>query len=129
MDKHPRAVVGHIIAFVALTERHRLIVVVGIPVVFVGLFELTANLGALILLLAAGLATFLYTRPTAQKTLAASAYGTGALMLSLFLLELYWTGAQGSTEPVIRTATRVLWRAATGTLLIGLGLWLRHSEF
>lgn len=103
--------------------------VVGVPVVFVALFELTANFGVLILFLAAGLATFLYTRRTARKTIAASAYGTGVLMCGLFLLVLYWNGAQGSTEPLIGAVTRVLWWAVTGALLIGLGLWLRQVEF
>lgn len=80
MDKRPGTVAGHVVEFVARTERRRLVVVVGIPAVFVVLFELTANLGILILLLAAGLATFLYTRPTVQKTMAASAYATGTAM-------------------------------------------------
>lgn len=92
------------------------------------LFELIANFGVLVLLLAVGLATVLYTRTTAQRTIAASAYGVGVLMISLFLLELYWNGTQGSTEPLIGTATRVLWRAVTGTVLIGLGLWLRQVD-
>ena len=129
MYKRSRTVVGDIVEFVALTERRRLIVVVGIPVLFVVLFELTANFGVLTLLLAAGLATFLYTRTTAQKTIAASAYGAGILMWSLFILELYWNGAKGSTEPLIGTATRVLWVVVTGAVLIGLGLWLRQIEF
>ena len=68
--------------------------VVGVPVLFVTLFELTANLGALLLLLVAGLATFLYTRKTAQMTMAASAYGAGVLMVSLVILELHLSGAQ-----------------------------------
>lgn len=129
MYMHPRTVVGHVVEFVALTERRRLLVVVGIPVLFVALFELTANYGALVLFLAAGLVAFLYTRTTAQKTIAASAYGAGLLMFSLFLLELYWNGATGSTEPLIGTATRTLWLAVTGTLSTGFGLWLRQIEF
>ncbi|WP_254821567.1 hypothetical protein [Haloglomus halophilum] len=128
MNKHPRTVVGHIVEFVSLTERRRLLVVVGIPVLFVALFELTANFGVLVLLLAAGFATFLYTRTTARKTLAASVYGAGVLMCGLFVLELYLNGAQGSTEPLIGTATRVIWWAVAGTLLIGLGLWVRQVE-
>lgn len=128
MRDRPRTVVGHVVEFVSLTERRRLIVVVGVPVSFVVLFELVANFGVLVLLLAAGLATFLYTRTTAKKTLAASAYATGLLLLGLFTLELYLNWAQGSTEPLIGTATRVLWRAVTGSVLIGFGLWLRHRE-
>lgn len=128
MNKHLRTVVSHIVEFVAVTERRRLLVVVGIPVLFVVLFEFVANFGVLVLVLAVGLATVLYTRSTVQKTIAASVYGCGVLMLSLFLLELYSTGAQGSTEPLKGTATRVLWRAVTGTVLIGLGLWIRQAD-
>ncbi|WP_299232986.1 hypothetical protein [Natronomonas sp.] len=77
MSKRPRPVVGHVVAFVSGTERRRLAVVVGIPVTFAVLFELLANYGVLVLVLAAGLATFLYTRPTGQETVAAGAYGVG----------------------------------------------------
>jgi hypothetical protein len=49
-------------------------------------------------------------------------------MVGLFLLELYWNGAYGSTEPLIGTAARVLWQAVTGSVLVGLGLWLRQIE-
>lgn len=129
MYRRPLTAVNHIVEFISVTERRRLIVVVGIPVLFVALFELTANYGVLILLLAVGLAAFLYTRPTAQKTIAASAYGTGMAMVGLFILELYWNGTRGSTEPLIGTATRVLWVSVTGTVMIGLGLWLRQIEF
>jgi len=128
MYGRPRTVAGRVVAFVAVAERRRLLVVVGTPILFVVLFELTANFGALVLLLAAGLAAFLYTRTTAQRTMAAGAYGAGVLLIGLFLLELYLNGAQGSTEPVLDTATRVLWRAVTGTVLIGVGLWLRRIE-
>lgn len=129
MTKHPGSIVGDLIDIVALSERRRLIVVVGIPVFFVALLELTANYGVLILLLAAGLATFLYTRSTTQTTIAASAYGVGVLLSSLFLLEMYSNGATGSTEPLRSTAIRSLWLAVTGGVLIGVGLWLRQKEY
>lgn len=103
-------------------------VVVGVPVAFAALFELVADYGALPLLLAAGLAAVIYTRPTARKTVAAAVYGVGALLVGLFLLELYLNGAQGSTEPLAGTATRVLWRAIAGTALIALGLGIRRAE-
>jgi hypothetical protein len=128
MDKRLRTVVGPIVKFVARTERRRRLVVVGIPLVFVVLLDLLANYGVLVLGLAGGLATVLYTRSTAQKTIAAGVYGVGVLMVGLFLLELYWNGAYGSTEPLIGTAARVLWQAVTGSVLVGLGLWLRQIE-
>lgn len=128
MNERSRTAVGRTVEFVASTERRRLLVVVGIPLLFAVLFEAVANYGVLPTLLAAGLAAVLYTRPTAQKTLAAGACGVGALMIGLFLLELYLNGAHGSTEPLIGAATRVLWRAVTGIVLLGLGLWLRRVD-
>jgi len=128
MKSRVATAVGDLVSFVALSERRRLLVVVGIPVLFVALFELTANRGALVVLLAVGLATYLYTRPTPQETVAASAYATGALIVTLFLLELYWGRAGGSTESMVGTATRFLWRLIAGTSLLGLGLWLRRME-
>lgn len=128
MKDHPGRLVGSIVAFVAVTERRRLLVVIGIPIVFLLSVDIIANYGVAIILLAAGLATVLYTRSTAQTTLAASLYGPGVLLLSLFLLELYWNGARGSTEPLLGTATRVLWELVTGTVLVGLGLWVRQLD-
>jgi hypothetical protein len=128
MNRRLRTVVGKIIEFVAFSERRRLLVVVGVPALFVVLLDFVANYGVLILLLAAGLATVLYTRSAAQQTIAASVYGVGVLLISLFLLELYWNGALGSTEPLQGTATRLLWRVVTGTVLVGLGLWLRQTD-
>lgn len=129
MQKLPGTVVGGVFEFVSLSERRRLIVIVVVSVLFVALFELIANLGVLIVFLAAGLAAFLYTRATAQETLAAGAYGSGSLMISLFLLELYWNWSQGSTASLVDVATEGRWRAVTGTVLVGLGLWLRQREF
>jgi hypothetical protein len=128
MNERPRTVVAGMVEFVAFTERRRLLVVVGVPTSFVVLFEFVANYGVLVLALAAGLAAVLYTRSTAQRTIAAGVYGVGVLLIGLFLLELYWNGTRGSTEPLLDTATRVLWRAVTGSLLVGLGLWLRQID-
>lgn len=128
MNTCPRTVVGQLVEFVAVTERRRLLVVVGVPLGFVLLLDFVANYGVGILLLGAGLATVLYTRSTAQTTVAASVYGVGILLFSLFLVELYWTGAQGSTEPLLATAIRELWQAVTGAVLVGVGLWLRHID-
>ena len=101
MNGRPRTALGRLVEFVAVTEGRRLLVVVGVPLLFVVLFELVADYGVLVLLLAACLAAVLYTRPTDQATIAASAYGVRLLLVGLFLLELYWTGAQGSTEPLV----------------------------
>jgi hypothetical protein len=128
MDEGLRTVAGNIIEFVALTEFRRLIVVIGTPVVFVALLYEQHILGTVVFFLAAGLATFLYTRTTTQKTMAASAYATGVLMIGLLLLELYWNWAQGGTASQATIATENLWQPVTGTLLIGLGLWLRQIE-
>lgn len=128
MDGRPRTVAGDVIEFVAVTERRRLGVVVGIPAGFVALFWESNVIGTTVLLFAAGLAVFLYTRPTARKTVAASAYGPGVLMTSLLLLELYWNWAGGSTASLVGIATEGVWRAVGGTVLVVLGLWLRQFE-
>lgn len=128
MNTNLRTLAGHVVEFVSATEGRRLAVVIGVPVGFVALLELTANFGVLVLLLAVGLGLFLYTRPTAQATLAAGAYGVGLLLLALFLLELYWNGARGSTEPLVGTVQRVRWLAVAGVSSSGLGLWLRQLE-
>jgi hypothetical protein len=128
MNKQPRTVVSNIVDFVALTERRRLLVVLGVPIVFVVLLDLVANYGVLIPFLGVGMAIVLYTRSTAQQTIAASAWGIGVLLAILFVLDLYLNVATGSTEPLIDTARRVLWRALTGVALVGLGLWLRQAD-
>jgi hypothetical protein len=128
MDKCPRTVVDRVVSLVAVSEHRRLLVVVGVPVSFVVLSELVANNGALALLLAVGLAAVLYTRSTATETIVASALGVGVLLIGLFLLELYWNGVRGSTEPLLGTATRVLWQAVAGIVLLGFGLWLRAVD-
>ncbi|RNJ26390.1 hypothetical protein [Halosegnis longus] len=129
MNTQLRTVLGQIIAFVAATERRRLLVVVTVPLVFTIWLDVVANYGVLILFLAVGLAAGLYTRPTAQKTVAAGVYGVGVLLISLFLLTLYWTFARGSTESLLSTVTRMLWQALLGTVFVGLGLWIRQTEF
>ena len=128
MDKRPRTVAGNIVEFVAVTELRRLFVVVGIPVIFVALLYEQNILGTVVFLLAAGLATFLYTRTTTQKTVAASVYATGVLLIGLVLLELYWNWAQAGTASQVAIITENLWQPVTGTVMIGLGLWLRQIE-
>jgi hypothetical protein len=102
-------------------------VVVGVPVTFAALFEFAADYGLLPLLLAAGLATLLYTRPTVRKTVAAAVYGVGGLLVWRFLLELSLNATQGRTEPLAGAATRVLWRAIARTALVALGLRIRRG--
>jgi cell division protein FtsW (lipid II flippase) len=128
MNERPRPVVGHIIEFIGVSEYRRLLVVVGIPVISAVLLWQRNSLGTAAVLLAVVLAVFLYTRSTARQTIAASTYATGVLLITLFLLALYWTWSQGSTEPLGDVVSRYRWRAVTGALLIGLGLWLRQIE-
>jgi hypothetical protein len=75
MDARPRTAARRCFEFVAHSERRRIGLVVGIPALFVVLFEAIANFGVLLLFLATGFGVFLYTRGTAQETVAASAYG------------------------------------------------------
>jgi|AntDeeMetagen134_2_1112570.scaffolds.fasta_scaffold09602_2 protein-S-isoprenylcysteine O-methyltransferase Ste14 len=129
MDRSARTIFGHIIEYVGLTEYRRLVIVLGIPVLFAVLLWEQNVIGTVVVFLGLGLATVLYTRPTAQKTIAASAYATGVLMIGLLLLELYWNWAQAGTASQAAIATEGLWQVVAGTLLIGFGLWLRQIEF
>lgn len=128
MDERPRSVVGQGIAFVGRTESRRLAVVFGTPVVFAVLTWEQNVIGTTVVLLAVGLAAVLYTRPTAQKTVAASAYATGVLLIGLVLLELYWNWAQAGNRTYMAIVLENLWQPVTGAVLIGLGLWLRRLE-
>lgn len=119
---------GSVVEAVAVSERRRLLVVFGVPLSFWLVVELAANLGFPPLVLAAGLAAYLYTRGTVQATLAASSAGTGLLLVSLFLLQVYWLDTGGSTEPLAGAITRLSGWVLTGTLLVALGVWLSDVE-
>lgn len=126
MNKRPLPVVGHIIEFIGLSEYRRLLVVVGIPVLFAVLVWQGNRLGLAAIFFAVCLAAFLYTRPTAQETIAASAYATGVVLIGLVLLGIYWNWSTASTAAWVDNTVR--YRVVTGVLLIGLGLWLRQIE-
>ncbi|ELZ27289.1 hypothetical protein C474_18124 [Halogeometricum pallidum JCM 14848] len=124
MSSQPRTAANPLVGFVAASERRRVLVALGVPLLFLLAVELAANLGVLPLVLAAGLAAYLYARPTARATLAAGAAGTGLLLLSLFLLQVYSTVAGGSTEPLAGTVARLSGWVLLGTALLALGAWL-----
>lgn len=104
-----------------------MLVALGVPFLFWLAVELAADLGFLPLVLAVGLAAYLYTRRTALETLAAGAAGAGVLTISLALLRLYWVGARGSTEPLADAATRLSGWFLAGALLIAVGYWLYRA--
>lgn len=124
MNRRLRTAVGPIVESVGGSERRRVLVSLGVPLSFGLVVELAADVGFLPLVLAVGLAAYLYTRTTAQETLAASSVGTGLLVVSLFLLQIYWVGARGSTEPLTGAITRLVGWFLTGIVLITLGSWL-----
>lgn len=115
---------GPIVESVGDSERRRVLVSICVPLSFWLVVELTANLGYLPLVLAVGLAAYLHTRTTAQETLAASSVGTGLVVVSLFLLQIYWVAARGSTEPLAGAITRLVGWLLVGIVLIALGSWL-----
>lgn len=123
MSSQPRTGAGSLVDSVAVSERRRVLVALGVPLVFCLAVELAANLGVLPLVLAAGLAAYLYTRPTARTTLAAGAAGTGLLLISLFLLQIYSTVAGGSTESLAGTVARLSGWVLLGIVLLALGAW------
>ncbi|WP_205254100.1 MULTISPECIES: hypothetical protein [Halostella] len=81
-----RSAAASVVEAVGGNERRRIIASLAVPLLFWLAVERAANLGALPLVAAAGLAAFLYTRTTARATLAAAAYGTGLLLVGVFLL-------------------------------------------
>lgn len=124
MSSQPRTGAGSLVDSVAVSERRRVLVALGVPLVFCLAVELAANLGVLPLVLAAGLAAYLYTRPTARATLAAGAAGTGLLLISLFLLQSYSTVAGGSTESLAGAVARLFGWVLLGIALLALGAWV-----
>lgn len=128
MSSRLRTAVGPLVESVGVSERRRLVVALGVPLSFWLAVETAANLGVLPLVLAGGLAAYLYTRRTARATLAAGAAGTGLLLISLFLLQLYQISAGGSTEPLAGAAARLLGWVLLGTLLLAFGAWLSDAD-
>lgn len=123
-----RSAVGRLVDFVRVSERRRATVAVGIPLLFWLVVELAANLGFLPLVAAAGLSAYLYTRRTAQETLAASAYGTGLLDTGFYLLQAYRGVAWGSTASLADTVAGLFGWLLTGTILIVLGVWIHGAD-
>jgi hypothetical protein len=80
-----RIAVDSVVESIDGSERRRVAVAAGVPVLFVLVVELGANLGVLPLVVAGALAVYLYTRETGQALLAASAYGTGLLLVGVFV--------------------------------------------
>ncbi|QLG29430.1 hypothetical protein HUG10_05660 [Halorarum halophilum] len=123
-----RAAAGRVVDSVRVSERRRVAVVVGVPFLFWLVVELAANLGILPLVAAAVLGAFLYTRGTAQDTLAAGAYGTGLLAVGVAAVQLYQSVAGGSTEALADTVARLAGWPLTGVVLIVLGAWLHGAD-
>lgn len=64
----------------------------------------------------------------ARATLTAAAYGTGLLLIGVFLLQMYLTAATGSTESLGAAAARLSGWLLTGTLAVAVGVRLRKAE-
>lgn len=113
---------------VGVTERRRVLVALGVPLLFLVAVELGANLGFLPFVAALGLAAYLYTRDTARETLVAGALGTGLLFVGLFLFQLYKIEATGSTEALTAAATRLSGWLLVGALLVACGIVLSRVD-
>lgn len=124
-----RSVVGRLVDTVDVGERRRVAVVVAVPLLFWLGAELAANLGYLPLVVAVGLAVFLYTRATGRETLAASAYGTGLLVVAVALIQVYRAVAGGSTASLADTVGGQWPWLLMGVVLIPFGVWLHSAEF
>ncbi|ESP87148.1 hypothetical protein K933_15505 [Candidatus Halobonum tyrrellensis G22] len=100
----------------------------GVPLVFCLAVLSSSNLGYLVVVLAGGLAAYLYTRRTGRETLAAGLAGSGLLLVALFLLHLYWVGARGSTESLAGAAARLWGWPSAGAVLLALGYWVSGAD-
>lgn len=123
-----RAAVGRIVDVVEDSEWRRVALIAGVSLLFWLTVELAENLGFWPLVVAVGLAGFLYLQKTARETLAASAYGTGVLAVGVGLFLVYQSVAGGSTEPVVDTVLRVSGWPLAGAVLIGIGIWLHSAD-
>ncbi|MDS0293470.1 hypothetical protein [Halogeometricum luteum] len=121
MSSPLRAGAGRVVDAVAVSERRRVLVALGLPFVFWLAVHLSANLGILSLALAGALAAYLYTRRTARATLTAGFAGAGLLLIALFLLQLYLLDAGGSTESLSGAAERLAGWVLSGAVLLALG--------
>lgn len=123
-----RTAAAHAVEYVRTSESRRVTVAIGVAFSFLVVVELAAgeHLGVLPVVVAAGLAAYLYTRGSARETLAASAYGTGLLLIGLFVLQIHWVGATGSTESLGAAVSRLLGWLLAGTVLTAVGIWLRR---
>lgn len=123
-----QTVAGRVVDYVRVSERRRIAVIVSVPFLFWLLVELAANLGFLPLIVAVGLGAYLYRQETVQETLAASAYVTGLLAISVALFQVYQNVIGGSTEPLIDTIVRLSGWPLTGAFLIVLGVWFHRAD-
>lgn len=123
-----RAAVDPVVQFVDVSERRRVTVAVVVPSLFWLIVELAANLGVVPLVVAIGLAAYLYTRDTAQETLAASAYAPGLLAIGVGLFQVFLTVTGGSTEPFVDTVVRLSGWPLAGIALIAFGTWLYRVD-
>lgn len=110
------------------SERRRVAVIFAVSFLFWLAVELAANLGFLPLVAAVALGVFLYTRATAQETLAASAYGTGLLVVGVAVFQLYQGVAGGSTEPLAEAVLRLSAWPLAGIGLVVLGIWIHRAD-
>lgn len=121
--------VGRIVDYVGRSERHRVGLIIGVTLLVFLLAVVRSPFGGLVPLgFTVVLVVFLYTRPSAQATVTASATGPGLILLALFLYRVIgpFEGPVGGYEPFTSIVLRNAQLLVIGLPLLLLGAWLRR---
>jgi hypothetical protein len=121
--------VGRIVALVGRSERHRVGFVTAVSLLVFLVAVVNSYFGGLIpLIFNVALVVFLYTRPSAQATVTASATGPGFIYLAFYLYRATGPleGPVGGYEPFTSILLRESQLLVIGILLLVLGAWLRR---
>ena len=121
--------VGRIVGYVGRSERHRVGFVIGVSLLFFLVAVVNSYFGGLVpLIFNVVLVVFLYTRPSAQATVTASATAPGFIYLVFYLYRVIgpFGVGQGGYEPFTSILLRNAQLLVIGILLLVLGAWLRR---
>jgi len=120
---------GRIVGYVGRSERHRMGFLIGVSLLFFLVAVVNSHFGGLIpLMFNVVLLVFLYTRPSAQATVTASATGSGFIYLLFYLYRVIgpFEGPVGGYEQFMSILLREFQLLVIGILLLVLGTWLRQ---
>jgi hypothetical protein len=122
---------GRVVGYVGRSERHRVGFVIGVSLLVFYLAVVRSRPGGGLVpsSLTVVLVVFLYTRPSAQATVTASAIGPGLIFPALFLFRVigpFGVGL-GGYEPFMSILLRHAWLLVLGIPLLVFGVWFRRA--